>query len=1189
MHYRGASFDLVNPHHSLKLEDIHTPEPRRRSSDVSDFFDPTVDALTALTADMSPARDDPSSPVLEGSTPSRGELFDDFPSAHQAIVSRLRPSEGTPDREPAERVTNVLPHSAPGLTGYSTLTSNENLPSSSKSKHPGLKQRLSNVFRNFRGSDSFTAMERAVAAQGGELATLPEQRAIAGQGIPSTSAPAGLPSLTEDVAYNHPDTEPTMGRIGLEIDRTAPDDASTYSTAYSFGDYPESIVDNRRSIPYGRQVGETDYSSEVDISSYAYEFGASPTRRGHLSGLRTSSQKDATLQNIYDHYRSSTDPNLSVRVQDPVSPVDEEGIELSTFQSSSSLHNTYRTHPSSQGSSHADSPKTPESNVFHTPGGHVIYSSPSVPPNIPLPPINQMPSLQQRANFIPSGISSTGESYGDTRNLLLMSQGFSEAGPANASSSSQALPNVQEDDRLSPQTAFRPSPPPRSPMRLASFQGSFDTQGSFGTVPSGRVSAATVSCPTTAFSNFHPMTPEIFDSDGQPLTPRPLRPLRQITEAGPSHGELPRGALAPSPDCPTSPHSVKSSGVPAMWRSRSPGFLARAEIPVGESSGDSIADYDDEDVDADWETVADPSRATLPAENTMSSIADYSDASRPDSGVLPAGYYSGNNHESRNYSEIPNVLHSGLAPQPLFDNCQQLPHQLPGPSNVQVPPTTQEQSDKPRPTEQTEDDDDKDHLPRMSEDWKFSLKLLDLHQQHIEEAQQQLRQPAETSISWPQTPENNSWSTENLLKPDASAFAAGTTLEHLMAAGPNDEIVYESPNLVTRSGNVMSSAPTSPTHDLSSSPAFASSPLPEQDREDSFAKLTQLSDKANLTGTPNGTGMNEAGSSLANTSSPGGMNFSSTPLRTPNFASSPLANELEFTPMNDEQDAHDNSVISGITSVSPSAGRNRTVLALSPTSTAYESENMPTPTAPAFPREQIETGNIADLRTMRTHEHNQRSVTSPVFPTMPRQKSKRASVQGQVGLRDLRLVSQNRENLSPVEPATPPQARINRGISVSTIQTNVSQTMRNAGSSAGAVENDPRNNSFDTTSPLVGYNRPELRVLSQDEIDLRHLLREQASALHPRLYNIPRQLAINASPALRKRQYRISWALYWLCIPFPPFMLVLRYRGDEIITMWTNGKIDALYPLVKDLSIMSSVAVFVIMLIAIMITIFVNL
>ncbi|KAF3038005.1 hypothetical protein E8E12_008710 [Didymella heteroderae] len=98
--------------------------------------------------------------------------------------------------------------------------------------------------------------------------------------------------------------------------------------------------------------------------------------------------------------------------------------------------------------------------------------------------------------------------------------------------------------------------------------------------------------------------------------------------------------------------------------------------------------------------------------------------------------------------------------------------------------------------------------------------------------------------------------------------------QELLASGPNDDILFDSEvgqqskRLSYRfksHGRVPLSSPTRSNNDAG------------LDRENTFNKLTVLGPKGNLTGTPRGTGMHDAGSSMADISSPGAK-LSSTPI-----------------------------------------------------------------------------------------------------------------------------------------------------------------------------------------------------------------------------------------------------------------------------------------------------------------------
>jgi hypothetical protein len=116
----------------------------------------------------------------------------------------------------------------------------------------------------------------------------------------------------------------------------------------------------------------------------------------------------------------------------------------------------------------------------------------------------------------------------------------------------------------------------------------------------------------------------------------------------------------------------------------------------------------------------------------------------------------------------------------------------------------------------------------------------------------------------------NSGPNEEILYEDANGLRSSDPLQH----GNND--LYEDPNSSRLPENMLSgdsqahassnnsargsSSPDSPFHDSQTIPF---------ERESTFAKLTVLGPKSNVTGTPRGTGMHETGSSVADNSSPG--------------------------------------------------------------------------------------------------------------------------------------------------------------------------------------------------------------------------------------------------------------------------------------------------------------------------------
>ncbi|KAH7080058.1 hypothetical protein BKA63DRAFT_407037 [Paraphoma chrysanthemicola] len=104
---------------------------------------------------------------------------------------------------------------------------------------------------------------------------------------------------------------------------------------------------------------------------------------------------------------------------------------------------------------------------------------------------------------------------------------------------------------------------------------------------------------------------------------------------------------------------------------------------------------------------------------------------------------------------------------------------------------------------------------------------------------------------------------------DPYAFSDKETLE-LLASGPNDKIIFDEKH--EHSEHVRGRAYHGQGEEIvpvTGSPTTALKDSIALERENTFEKLSIVGPKGNLTGTPRGTGMHETGSSVADTSSPG--------------------------------------------------------------------------------------------------------------------------------------------------------------------------------------------------------------------------------------------------------------------------------------------------------------------------------
>jgi hypothetical protein len=104
---------------------------------------------------------------------------------------------------------------------------------------------------------------------------------------------------------------------------------------------------------------------------------------------------------------------------------------------------------------------------------------------------------------------------------------------------------------------------------------------------------------------------------------------------------------------------------------------------------------------------------------------------------------------------------------------------------------------------------------------------------------------------------------------DKYAFSDKETQE-LLASGPNDKIMldYER-DINDRLDQNATKRGTGGVMPITSSPVSVSDNVGGLERENTFEKLCAVGPKGNLTGTPQGTGMHETGSSIADCSSPG--------------------------------------------------------------------------------------------------------------------------------------------------------------------------------------------------------------------------------------------------------------------------------------------------------------------------------
>lgn len=149
VHYRGASFDLVNPHQSLQFSRIETPADVEVER--TDYFHVKPSRSDSVLQDMATRMRKASDAASSANGDRRGRvLYADLPSAHHSIANRevLRSAPGSPDRfhTPPTRPSTTTP-----LGSSSTRLSiiplvNQATPTGKKHQSSSLMRKVSNAF-----------------------------------------------------------------------------------------------------------------------------------------------------------------------------------------------------------------------------------------------------------------------------------------------------------------------------------------------------------------------------------------------------------------------------------------------------------------------------------------------------------------------------------------------------------------------------------------------------------------------------------------------------------------------------------------------------------------------------------------------------------------------------------------------------------------------------------------------------------------------------------------------------------------------------------------------------------------------------------------------------------------------------------------------------------------------------------
>ena len=313
---------------------------------------------------------------------------------------------------------------------------------------------------------------------------------------------------------------------------------------------------------------------------------------------------------------------------------------------------------------------------------------------------------------------------------------------------------------------------------------------------------------------------------------------------------------------------------------------------------------------------------------------------------------------------------------------------------------------------------------------------------------------------------------------------------------------------------------------------------PRAIRTGSFAKVTVLSRKANLTGTPEGTGAREVGSSLAGASSPPSLsveNLHPTSL-VPTPTHQPPQSILLATPETSSSATSNNHIVG---SRGPSKARRRR----SSSESNYKVIESPSATqAPALPPPSLRIHKKCNTMPGLFSSGNssfcsdEDSKDSQYEPILRERKSHQAS--------------SDHDSISRMS------ANTRQDIHISHVQTSQipTSTIPNPFVHGSEVSTNAARSRF--VHPVYGLERPwdvPTQNRSRPQARPDRYQRPIARVESPHLYQIPH----SPTAAIRKRQENIS--KFWLpifCV-VPPVALIFGHGyADEIIRMQTGGEIE---------------------------------
>jgi hypothetical protein len=857
-HYRGASFDLVNPHDSLLLHNIVTPSRDFGSSEylsVHTYEEPFEDFTEVYSSNALPL------PLTNHKqmAPKRA-LYGDLSAAHAGIMRRGGDSFSSSNLDlplpptPAALSPNSSTYTSPIYSPDSNFA-----PSPLAIKKPGNESRF-----------SLKQLTRTLTKRLGKTPEKQHVREL--QELRDTSV--HLASISMDGEFPRPLEEtyvPTPQSAyfpvspASPITPTSPTFPQEQAEVYGQTKYDEVEVSRR----YPLQRHDTEPLASLMPDDYSIQMGRTDDPRTSVSeGQLLSGPYYDDLDSIYpsssiytaDDRRKSNYQQSLTGAHHSNHFLRYSGMDMSSFTNEYNQENMYgytnRNHRQENLSSDTNGrsvaqertdtiskiidqydPNTAASNTTsmhsHEPNSRSLRFRQESDTVGPQPPMDR----RQEAMVV------SDLDYFET-NLNRDVNDVKQAHQGNNFSTSQSMltrqPTTGRDLRLPPSVPAPLAPPFRygeAPFSLpySGTSAMFSNRSSYSygdTQNLLHIPQTDGRGPPTSGQSLQPSS-----SYSQPDY-KPLELSSSYSQvSGSQSPQTPQEALDQADRIFQSAVSEKEpleKGIPAMWIKRSSGSLLLSKkisnysrenwqssepAAVSDGAGDEVNE-------ADWESVGGNSCGVR---DSLGSIADYSssEGSRNSLGLNSDG--SRPSWIGQNHSQGPSIYSHPSPIRPHHHPFSSSPPQLRSQARLNSAP---ESSSPPLASSPPES--------RTVPVFRFSTHPKDDFDQ--------------SAVGKPYAVAP--WA-------DQYAFSDKETQE-LLASGPNDKIMFDSErDSIDKPREAYAAI-------YISSPPMSGYDSPHGlERENTFEKLCVIGPKGNLTGTPRGTGMHETGSSVADTSSPG--------------------------------------------------------------------------------------------------------------------------------------------------------------------------------------------------------------------------------------------------------------------------------------------------------------------------------